>query len=139
MTSWKRSPLVLEFFRECSNLFLSLLTPCADTCHRDRSNHPEGSPPFVLPHLLPQPPKKVKARLSTTPLSSPVKATKRRAPDEDSIMEGQPAKRLKTSANGNELDPSTPRKKRQLEEDGLIILDGPEEGQDDGVGIIVID
>jgi len=93
----------------------------------------------VLPHPLPQPPKKVKTRLPTTPLSSPVKATKRRAPDEDSIMEEQPAKRLKTSTNGNELDPSTPRKKRQLEEDGLIILDGPEEGQDDDAGIIVID
>lgn len=102
-------------------------------------NHLEDSPPFVLPHPLPQPPKKVKTRLPTTPLSSPVKATKRRAPDEDSIMEEQPAKRLKTSTNGSELDPSTPRKKRQLEEDGLIILDGSEEGQDDDAGIIVID
>jgi ubiquitin-like 1-activating enzyme E1 B len=93
----------------------------------------------VLPHPLPQPPKKVKVKPST-PLSSPAKATKRRAPDDDSIMEEQPAKRLKTSTNGNGLDLSSPRKKRLLEEDGLIILDGPEEGQDgDDEEIIIVD
>lgn len=51
-------------------------------------------------------------------------------------MEEQPTKRLKTSPNGNGLNPSTPRSKRQLEEDGLIILDGPEDGDAD---IIVVD
>lgn len=64
---------------------------------------------------------------------------KRRAPDDDSIVEEQPAKRLKTSANGHGPDPSSPKKKRQLEEDGLIILDGPEEGQTDDAAIIIID
>ena len=76
-------------------------------------------------------------KLPTTPLSSPAKATKRPAPDDEDVVEQQPAKRLKTSANGNGSDPSSPRKKRQLEEDGLIILDGPEEGEDDAEVIIV--
>jgi len=100
-------------------------------------NHPEDAPPFVLPHPLPQPPK-VKPKPPTTPQPSPTKATKRPAPDDDSVIEQQPAKRLKTSTNGNRTDPSSPRKKRQLEEDGLIILDGPEDSQDDGE-IIIID
>lgn len=77
--------------------------------------------------------------LPTTPLPSPVKATKRRAPDEDSIMEEQPSKRLKTSRKENKSEPSSPRKQRQLEEDGLIILDGPEGDQDDDERIIIID
>jgi hypothetical protein len=51
-------------------------------------------------------------------------------------MEEQPAKRLKTSPNGNGSDISTPRSKRQLEEDGLIILDGPEDGDAE---IILVD
>lgn len=77
-------------------------------------------------------------KLPTTPLSSPVKAAKRPAPDDDDVVEQQPAKRLKTSTNGDGADPNTPRKKRQLEEDGLIILDGPEEGPED-TEVIVID
>lgn len=104
--------------------------------HHNRPNHPGDSPLFVLPHPLPQPPKKVKAKLPTTPLSSPTKPTKRRAPDDDIIVEEQPTKRLKTSPNGNGFDPSTPGSKRQLEEDGLIILDDSEDGDAD---IIVID
>ena len=104
---------------------------------RNSPNHPEGVPSFVLPHPLPQAPKKVKLKLPTTPLPSPVKATKRPAPDDDDVMEHQPAKRLKTNANRNVSDPSSPRKQRQLEEDGLIILDGPEESQDDAEIIIV--
>ena len=104
---------------------------------RDRPNHPEDEPPFILPHPLPRPSKKVKARLPTTPLSSPAKVAKRPAPDDDDIAEQQPAKRLKTSTNGNGADPYTPRKKRQLEEDGLIIVDGPEGDQDDAEVIII--
>ena len=77
-------------------------------------------------------------KLPTTPLSSPAKATKRPAPDDEDVLEQHPAKRLKTGASGNGSDPSSPRKKRQLEEDGLIILDGPEGGEGDA-GIIVID
>ena len=93
----------------------------------------------MFQHPLPRPPKKVKVKLPTTPLSSPAKATKRRAPDDDSVTDEQPSKRLKISTNENGFDPSSPRKERQLEEDGLVILDGPEEGQDGGTGIIVID
>jgi len=77
-------------------------------------------------------------RLPTTPLSSPAKGAKRPAPDDDDIVEQQPAKRLKTGTNGNGAGPYTPRKKRQLEEDGLIIVDGPEGDQDDAE-VIVID
>ena len=78
-------------------------------------------------------------KLPTTPLSSPVKATKRPAPDDDEdIVEQQPAKRLKTSTNGNGADPDSPRQKRLLEEDGLVILDDPAQSEDD-VGIIIID
>jgi hypothetical protein len=79
-------------------------------------------------------------KLPTTPLSSPAKAAKRRAPDDnDDIVEEQPSKRLKINTNGTGFDSSSSGKKRQLEEDGLIILDGPEEGQGDESGIIVID
>ncbi|KAF9653547.1 hypothetical protein BDM02DRAFT_3107460 [Thelephora ganbajun] len=101
------------------------------------SNHPGDLPPFVLPRPLPQPPKRVKVKLPTTPLPSPAKATKRPAPDDGDIVEQQPAKRLKTSTNGNGSDLSSPRKSRQLEEDGLIVLDGSEDGQDDAEVIIV--
>lgn len=77
-------------------------------------------------------------KLPTTPLPSPVKAPKRPAPDDDNVAE-QPAKRLKISTNGNGTSSSSPRKERQLEEDGLIILDdGPEESQGDAE-IIIID
>ena len=114
--------------------------PHADTSPDsvDRPNHPEDASPFVLPHPLPQPPKKVKVKLPTTPLSSPPRAAKRPAPDDEDVAEQQPAKRLKTSTNGNGSDLSSPRKKPQLEEDGIIILDGPEEGEDDAE-IIIID
>jgi len=101
----------------------------------DSPNHPEDAPPFVLPHPLPQTRKKIKVKLPETP---PAKAMKRSAPDDEDILEQQPAKRLKTDTNEKEIDLSSPRKKRQLEEDGLIILDGPEEGEDDA-GIIIID
>lgn len=89
----------------------------------------------MLPHPLPQPPKKVKVKFPTTPLSSPVKATKRPAPDDEDVVEQQPAKRLKTSPNGSDLP--SPRKERQLEEDGLIVLDDSEEGRDDSDVIFV--
>jgi len=105
---------------------------------RGSSNHPEDEPPFILPHPLPRPPKKAKAKLPTTPLPSPTKVVKRPAPDDDDLVEQQPTKRLKTSTNGSGADPYTPRKKRQLEEDGLIIIDGPEGDQDD-TEVIVID
>lgn len=100
----------------------------------DSPNHPEDAPPFVLPHPLPQPRKKVKVKLPATP---PAKATKRPAPDDEDIVEQQPAKRLKTGTNGRDSNPSSPRKKRQLEEDGLIILDTIEEGEEDAEVIII--
>jgi len=78
-------------------------------------------------------------KLATTPLSSPVKAMKRPAPDDEDVTEQQPAKRLKTGMNENGSEPSSsPRKKLRLEEDGIIILDDLEEGEDDGE-IIIID
>jgi hypothetical protein len=54
-------------------------------------------------------------------------------------VEEQPAKRLKTSTNGNGLGPSSTRKKRRLEEDGLIILEGSEDNQDEDTEIIIVD
>ena len=146
MVTWRPSPSALAFFRESlipPHTALRHLTTHTDVFRfplilRNSTNHPEDAPPFVLPNPLPQPPKKVKVKLLKTPLSSPAKATKRSAPDDDDVVEQQPAKRLKISTNGNGTDPSSPRKKRQLEEDGLVILDGPEEGQDDE-DIIVID
>lgn len=72
------------------------------------------------------------------PETPPAKAMKRPAPDDEDTLEQQPAKRLKTDTNRKEIELSSPRKKRQLEEDGLIILDGPEEGDDDA-GVIIID
>ncbi|KAG5636460.1 hypothetical protein H0H81_007967 [Sphagnurus paluster] len=123
---------------------LSLLPP----------NHPPNALPYILPSPLPRPPKKEKAPPPPSPSPEPVPmavsaqepATPPRASKKRSLpidMEGDfidlapTPKRLKPATNGAAAGTNgSPSKKRKLDEDGLILVDGPGELVDD---IIVID
>ena len=97
-----------------------------------RPDHPADAPPFVLPSPLPQPPRKVKpmAPLPVTPRRTSVK---RSAPvDDDDILEFEPsAKRVKPTVQADVI--SSPSKKRRLEEDGLILMEGANDKLEDDV------
>ncbi|KAF7356767.1 Uba2 [Mycena venus] len=102
------------------------------------ANHPADAPPFILPHPLPRPPRKIKAPppMPETPMRV---SLKRGAPDEggEEIIDLEPTPkrpRLKTTADENIKSPS---KKRRLDEDGLILMEGKDDMLDDD--IIVID
>ncbi|CAL1710842.1 unnamed protein product [Somion occarium] len=98
-------------------------------------NHPIDKPAFILPDPLPSPPKKVKPAPAapSTPPPAPVSSKKRPAPDDEGVPS---AKRLRTTATAPA--PFTPSKKKRLEDDGLILLETPDEAIDDDA-VIVID
>ena len=97
----------------------------------------------MLPYPLPRPPKILK------PTETP--GLKRAAPDEaddDIEISEPPAKRAKT--NGTDVAsalpasvtvPVTPRKKRKLDEDGILLLESKDERveDDDEVEVIELD
>lgn len=83
---------------------------------RHRPNNPADGPAFILPSPLPKPPRKIK----TTPPT-----LKRSAPDDDDddiVVESTP-KRPRTDSVAANVVPFTPRKKRRLDEEGLLLLD----------------
>ncbi|KAJ7595673.1 hypothetical protein C8J56DRAFT_386527 [Mycena floridula] len=89
--------------------------------------HSVNAQPFILPSQLPKPTRKVKPA-TPAPSTPPRKSLKRPAPDDDIEVVRTP-KRSKTSE-----DPITsPSKKRRLEEDGLIMLDGVNDKLDDDI------
>ncbi|TFK50549.1 hypothetical protein OE88DRAFT_1713030 [Heliocybe sulcata] len=89
------------------------------------ANHSGG--PLILPSPLPDPPRKVK--VTVPPPSTPPK--KRAAPDDEEVTELEPAmKRLKTNGTA-EPNLYTPSKKRRLEDDGLVLLEAPNEKVED--------
>ncbi|KAG6817377.1 hypothetical protein H0H87_009564 [Tephrocybe sp. NHM501043] len=101
-------------------------------------NHPADAPPYILPSPLPQPPKKQKAPPPEP--ATPIRPSKKRSlpidMDSDIIDLAPTPKRLKPAANGNDQVQKSPSKRRRLEADGLLLVDGPGELIDD---VIVID
>ncbi|KAJ7227112.1 hypothetical protein GGX14DRAFT_628220 [Mycena pura] len=101
-------------------------------------NYPIDAPRFILPDSLPAPPRKV--RIAPSMPETPVRSLKRAAPDDeggDDIIDLEPTpKRPKVMKPTDEVIKS-PSKKRRLEEDGLILMEGKDDKLDDD--IIVID
>jgi ubiquitin-like 1-activating enzyme E1 B len=115
-----------------------------------REDHPTDGPAFVLPRPMPLPRKSERApALVITLDSAPVMAGTKRAanaePDADDgieALDGPPApKRARTAPPPEDADmtpvpaakppPETPWKNRTLEENGLVLLDGPGQDLDD--------
>ncbi|KZT71220.1 hypothetical protein DAEQUDRAFT_688223 [Daedalea quercina L-15889] len=93
--------------------------------------HSVDGPALILPSLLPMPPRKPKPAMPSTP---PRTGTKRSAPEDDDI---EPvAKRLKMNGAAPGPTPFTPNKKKRLEDDGLIMLDNPDEPLEDDVILV---
>ncbi|KAJ6460974.1 hypothetical protein C8R45DRAFT_912447 [Mycena sanguinolenta] len=102
------------------------------------ADHPADAPPFILPDPLPRPPRKVKLP-PPVPVTPVRLSLKRGAPDDDGgddeIIDLEPTPkrpRLKTTAAADELIKS-PSKKRKLDEDGLILMEGKDDKLDDDV------
>ncbi|KAF8880664.1 hypothetical protein BD779DRAFT_1548299 [Infundibulicybe gibba] len=95
-------------------------------------NHPVDGIPFILPSPLPKPPRKLKPPVPA--VSPPRTSLKRSLPDDNDEL-APATKRARPSDTNNTTN--SPSKKRRLEEDGLIVLDGANDILDDD--IIVID
>ncbi|KAG6908635.1 hypothetical protein DXG01_003813 [Tephrocybe rancida] len=103
-------------------------------------DHPSDAPPYIMPSQLPQPPKKQKVPApAPAPITPPRVSKKRSLPidmDSDVIDLAPTPKRLKMTLNGVARPQESPSKRRRLEEDGVLLVDGPGELADD---VIVID
>ncbi|KAJ7087251.1 hypothetical protein B0H15DRAFT_843243 [Mycena belliarum] len=102
------------------------------------ADHPADAPPFILPDPLPRPPQRMK--VSPPAPETPLRVSlKRSAPDDtggDEIIDLEPTpKRPKLNAANMAI--KSPSKKRRLDEDGLILMEGKDDKLDDD--IIVID
>ncbi|KAJ7176564.1 hypothetical protein C8R46DRAFT_1076671 [Mycena filopes] len=102
------------------------------------ATHPADAPAFILPDPLPRPPRKVKAPPPAP--ETPIRVSlKRAAPDDqagdDDIIDLEPTP--KRQRLGVHQGIKSPSKKRKLDEDGLILLEGKDDVLDDD--IIVID
>lgn len=103
-------------------------------------NHPITEAPFILPSPLPRPVPKVK--LPPAPVTPPRTSTKRPLPLElaDGVLDLDPTpKKPKLAAGfvGGESkrkleDIPSPSKRRRLEDEGLVLMDGPDEVLDTG-------
>lgn len=86
---------------------------------------------MILPSPLPKPPKVAKPiAQGATPPSTP----RKRALDIDGVPDGAPPAKRAKPTKAPEVNLSSPSKKRRLEEDGLLILDNPDEKIDEGDG-----
>ncbi|KDR70218.1 hypothetical protein GALMADRAFT_103373 [Galerina marginata CBS 339.88] len=106
-------------------------------------NHSADASPFILPSPLPKPPRKFKpVPAPETPQRS---STKRPLPIDDGIgiidLAPTPKKPRVAAAVTNNLvagqkrkldDGQSPSKRRRLEEDGIVLMDGPDEVLDPG-------
>ena len=105
-----------------------------------RPNHPITEAPFILPSPLPRPVPKVK--LPPQPTTPPRTSTKRPLPLElvDGVLDLDPTpKKLKiargaVAGEGKRKveDIPSPSKRRRLEDEGLVLMDGPDEVLDTG-------
>jgi ubiquitin-like 1-activating enzyme E1 B len=104
-----------------------------------RPNHPMDAPPFILPSPLPQPPRKTKPPPPALPSSPPIKSVpslKRPAPDGDDgdVIEVESApKRPRNNGSIREGSVSSPSKRRKLDEDGLLLMNGKDDKLEDEV------
>ncbi|KJA18252.1 hypothetical protein HYPSUDRAFT_205501 [Hypholoma sublateritium FD-334 SS-4] len=98
-------------------------------------NHPADALPYILPSPLPQPSPKKKA-IPPAPETPQRTSTKRPLPveDADGVIDLEPTpKKAKPSAPTLSAlkrkfeDGPTPSKRRRLEEDGVVLMDGPDE------------
>ncbi|KAF8627719.1 hypothetical protein AX15_004277 [Amanita polypyramis BW_CC] len=109
------------------------------------SNHPIHAPPYILPSPLPKPSKKVKR---PPPVETPPrKSLKRPLPIEDDhgVIELEPTpKRARTKTNLNSrnsgeslekgsLPTGSPSKRRRLDEDGFLLIDGKNDMMEDEI------
>ncbi|KAG6871485.1 hypothetical protein C0992_010862, partial [Termitomyces sp. T32_za158] len=102
-------------------------------------NHPIDAPPYILPSPLPQPNRKPKLLVEATPATPQRTSRKRSLPidmDNDVIDLAPTPKRLKPDMNGAVKGQGSPSKRHKLDEEGLLLMNGPGEIADD---IIVID
>jgi len=100
-----------------------------------RPNHPVDGSAFIVPSPLPPPPRKVKP-LTPPPQTPPPRTTwlKRPAPDDDGVIDLEPTpKRVRTNGQLAPEVISSPSRKRKLEEDGLLLLDGANDQLEDSV------
>ncbi|KLO06151.1 hypothetical protein SCHPADRAFT_1002503 [Schizopora paradoxa] len=97
-------------------------------------NHSHDEPAFILPSPLPLPPKIQKPTVIEPPSTPP----RKRSADEVEVLNGRPAKRPRVN-DAPEVNMASPSKKRRLEEDGLLILENPNEVVDDEPELIAID
>ena len=111
-----------------------------------RPNHPVDAPPFILPSPLPNPPKRVKP--TPPPPETPSRnSAKRPLPEEDEngVIDLEPTpKKTKPTANATSKkrkaeETQSPSKRRRLEEDGLVLMDGLEDRLEDEDCIIIDD
>ncbi|KAF8347457.1 hypothetical protein F5887DRAFT_1060776 [Amanita rubescens] len=103
-------------------------------------NHSIDAPPFILPSPLPQPPRK-KAKRPPPVETPPRPSLKRPLPteDENGVIDLEPTpKRARTKTNLNSRtsgDNSTasPSKRRRLEEEGFLLMEGGSTALEDDV------
>jgi ubiquitin-like 1-activating enzyme E1 B len=92
-------------------------------------NHPITEAPFILPSPLPRPVPKVK--LPPAPMTPPRTSTKRPLELADGVLDLDPTpKKPKISAGKSKRkfeDNPSPSKRRRLEDEGLVLMDGPDE------------
>ena len=90
-------------------------------------NHPDDAPPFILPSPMPIAPKSTKTPLLPVPApSTPPRTSLKRTFDEvelDSSEQEPSAKRAKV--------PESPSKRKTLDEDGVVVMDGKDDSLDD--------
>ncbi|GLB41204.1 putative ubiquitin-activating enzyme active site [Lyophyllum shimeji] len=105
-------------------------------------DHPPGAAPFILPSPLPQPPRKEKPPPTPVPETPQRVSRKRSLPidmDSDVIDLAPTPKRLKPMPDGSPAAKSkvleSPSKRRMLEADGLVLMDGPGELVDEIIEI----
>ena len=92
-----------------------------------RKNYPRDAPPFILPSPLPKPSKKLKT--APPPPETPPRVNLKRGlrVDDDEIIDLAPTPkrpRVNTSVNSVPRVGSSQSKKRRLEEDGLVLMEG---------------
>ena len=128
-----------------------------DVLFSPRPNHSSSAPPYILPDPLPKPTRKPKPK--PVPPETPDRPSLKRplsvVENEDGIIDLAPTPkkpRLAPNARGaQDLTPmeigvkrsfaqrqgqESPSKRRRLEEEGVVLMDGPDEVLDDGdVGV----
>jgi len=110
------------------------------TVFTSRPNHPADASPFILPSPLPRPSRKEK--IVPIPETPERKSAKRPLPVEleDGVLDLAPTpKKPKVNGHGATSngkrkfeDAPSPSKRRRLEADGLVEMDGPDEVLDSG-------